>query len=223
MGVFQDETLFDALELALAARMLSPLMPFALPDQVPILFLAPLTCYDLMNPTATNPSMILGSYLSIPGSAKTLRSPYVAIPLSYAIVPLHILQAQAPPPHSPDPTFWNVVERAVEHSVHGATALAWLFSEVAKTTPQKVRSAELSFGRGCLIPWFQDPAPVRDDRRFPSCDSLDLSSLPSIATEDDLLRVDMAELDSIPSSELYIGESELATAKSTALKLVHPV
>jgi len=145
MGVFRDETFFDALEFALAARMLSPLMPFALPDQVPIIFLAPLTCYDLMDPTATNPFTILGPYLSIPGLTKTLQSSYVAIPLSYAIVPLHILQAQAPPPHSPDPTFWNAVERALEHSVHGAAALVWLFSEVAKATPQKVRCAGLSF------------------------------------------------------------------------------
>jgi len=151
MGVFQDGTFFDALELALAARMLSPLIPFALPDQVPIVFLAPLTCYDFMNPTAMNPFTILGPYLLIPGPTKTLRSSYVVIPLSYAIVPLHILQAQAPPPysiaspHPPDPTFWNVVERAVEHSVHGAAALAGLFFEVAKATPQKVRSAGLPF------------------------------------------------------------------------------
>ena len=59
--------------------------------------------------------------------------------------------AQAPPPHStaslhpPDPTFWNVVERVVEHLVHGVTALAWLFSEIVRTAPQKVRSAGFFF------------------------------------------------------------------------------
>jgi len=157
MGVFQDEVFSDALKFALATGMLYPLMPFTLPGQVPTIFLAPSTCYDLMNPTATKPFTILNPYLSIPESIKTLRPSYVVIPLSYAIIPLHILQAQAPAPHpiiSPhpqDPTFWNVVERAVEHSVHGAAALAWLFSEIAKATPLKVRSVGLIFGRSCLI------------------------------------------------------------------------
>ena len=151
MGIFQDEAFFDGLKLALATRMLSLLMPLALPGQVPITFLAPSTCYDFMNSTATKPFTILNPYLSIPGSTKTLRPSYVAIPLSYAIVPIHLLQTQAPPPHlaaSPhqsDLAFWNVIERAVEHSVQGAAALAWIFSEIAKATPQKVRSAGLFF------------------------------------------------------------------------------
>ena len=151
MGVFQDETFFDILGLALAARIPPPLIRFVHPGQAPTIFLASLTCYDFMNPTTTKPFTILNPYLSIPGSAKTLQPSYIAIPLSYAIVPLHILQAQAPPPHStvsphpPNPTFWNVVERAVEDSIHGAAALAWLFSEIVKATPQKVRSAGLFF------------------------------------------------------------------------------
>ena len=149
MGVFQDEAFFNILKLTLATQMQSPLVPFALPSQVPIIFLAPSTRYDFMNPTATKPFTILNPHLSIPGLSKTLRPSYVAIPLSYAIVPLQTLQAQAPPPHpttpphSSDLTFWNVVERAVEHLVYGATALAWLFSEIAKATPQKVRGAGL--------------------------------------------------------------------------------
>ena len=146
MGVSQDESFFGVLKLALAARVLSSLMPFALPGQVPtVMFLAPSTCYDFMNPTATKPFTIFNPYLSIPGSTKTLRPRYVAIPLSYAIFPLYTLQSQAPPPHPLDPTFWNVIERAVEHSVYGASALAWLLSEIAKATPQKVRSERLSF------------------------------------------------------------------------------
>jgi len=147
MGVFQDETFFDVLGLALAARMPPPLICFALPGQAPTIFLTSPTCYNFMNPMTTKPFTILNP---IPGSTKTLRPSYIAIPLSYAIVPLHLFQAQAPPPHStasphpPDPTFWNVVERAVEHSVHGAVALAWLFSEIFRTT-QKVRSAGMFF------------------------------------------------------------------------------
>ena len=151
MGVFQDETFFDALKLALAARMLSPWMALALPGQFPIIFLTPPICYYFMNPTATKPLTILNPYLSIPGSTKTLRPSYVAIPLSYVIIPLHIIQAQTPPPHPttsphpPDSTFWNVVEQAVERSVYEAAALAWLLSEIAKAIPQKVRSTGLFF------------------------------------------------------------------------------
>ena len=144
MGVFQDETFFDALRLALATRMPPPLICFALPGQAPTIFLTSPACYDFMNPTTTKPFMILNPI-------KTLQPSYAAIVLSYAIVPLHLLQAQAPPSHStaslhpPDPTFWNVVERVVEHLVHGVTALAWLFSEIVRTAPQKVRSAGLFF------------------------------------------------------------------------------
>jgi len=227
MGVFQDESFFDAPGLALAARMPPPLIHFALPGQAPTIVLAPLTCYDFMNPTTTKPFTILSPYLSIPSLTKTLRPSYVAIPLSYAIVPLHMLQA--PPPHSTvwpqplDPTFWNVVERAVEHSVHGAAALAWLFSEIVRATPQKVRSARFFFGRSCLISLLQSLAPVRDDRWPPSCDSLDLGFLPPIPTEDDLLCMDMTELGSISSSDLYMGEAELAAAKLAAPKLVYPI
>jgi len=150
MGIFQDETFANALKLALAARLLSPSMPYTFPGQVPIVFPAPPTFYDLMNPTTTKPFTILDPYLSPYASIKTLRPSYVAVPL-YTIVPLHILQVQAPPPYSapsphlPDPAFWNVLERTVEHSVHGAVALAWLLSETAKTTPQKVRNARNFF------------------------------------------------------------------------------
>ena len=156
MGIFQDETFANALKLALAARLLSPSMPCTFPGQVPIVFPPPLTCYDFMNPTTTKPFAILDPYLPFYASIKTSRPSYVAVPL-YTIIPLHILQVQAPPPHStlsphlPDPTFWNVVERTVEHSVHGAAALAWLFSEIAKATPLKVRIVGLIFGRSCLI------------------------------------------------------------------------
>lgn len=162
MGVFQDEAFPDALKFALAARMLSPLMPFTSPGQVPIVFLAPPTCYDFMNPTTTKPLMTLNPYLSTTGSTKTLQSPYVAIPL-YTTVPLYFLQAPAPPPHSTisphplDSVFWNVVERAVEHSVHGVTAFGWLLSEIAKVTPQKVRSAPFSRRKCYLIFVFAGP------------------------------------------------------------------
>ena len=223
MGVFQDETFFDALRLALATRMPPPLIWFALPGQAPTIFLASPAYYDFMNPTTTKPFTILNPI-------KTLQPSYVAIALSYAIVPLHLLQAQAPPPHStasphpPDPTFWNVVERVVEHLVHGVAALAWLFSEIVRTAPQKVRSAGLFFfSRSCLISQLQGSAPIRDDLRPPSCGPLDLSSLPSISTEDNLLRVDMTELELIPPSELYTGEAELAAAKLAAFKLVYPI
>ena len=156
MGGFSDEALYHALKLALAARMLSPLTPFTSPGQVPVTFVAPSTCYDFMNPPTTKPfTTIPNSCPSIPGSTKTSRLPYVIIP-SYTIVPLHILQTLAPPPHSttppcpPDSAIWDVVERAVEHSVYGAAALAWLFSEIAKATPQKVRSPSFLSGTCCL-------------------------------------------------------------------------
>ena len=168
MGIFQDEAFTDALKLALAARLLSPSTstPYhAFPGQVPIVFPAPPTCYDPMNPTTTKPFTILDPYLSHYNSIKTLRPSYVAVPL-YAIVPLHILQVQTPPPQSipsPHPTesaFWNVVERTVEHSVRGATALAWLLSGTAKAVPQKVRNARISFlSRKCrLITRFTGPS-----------------------------------------------------------------
>jgi len=200
MGVFQDEAFYHALKLALAARMLSPLMPFTSPSQVPV-FIAPSTCYDFMNPTTTKPfTTVLNTCPSILGSTKTSRLPYIVIP-SYTIVPLHILQTLAPPPHSPyppDSATWDVVGRAVEHSVHGAAALAWLFSEIAKATPRK------------------DPAPQQDDERLSSCDSLDMSTLPPLAAEDDLLRVDMTELELVSSSELYPREEEAEIRVLTA-------
>lgn len=156
MGGFSDEALYHALKLALAARMLSPLTPFTSPGQVPVTFVAPSACYDdFMNPPNTKTfTMITNPHPSIPGSTKTSRLPYVVIP-SYTIVPLHLLQTLAPPPHSttpqypPDSATWDVVGRAVEHSVYGAAALAWLFSEIAKATPQKVRSP--SFLNGTCI------------------------------------------------------------------------
>jgi len=204
MGVFPDEAFYYALKLALAARMLSPLTPSTSPGQVPVTFIAPSACYDFMNPTTTKPfTTIFNPYPSIPGSTKTSRPPYVIIP-SYTIVPLHALQTLAPPPHPttplypPDSAFRNVVERAVEHSIHGAAALAWLLSEIAKATPQK------------------DLAPHRDDEQLSSCDSLDMSSLPSLPAEDDLLRVDMTELELISSSELYPREEEEGITVLTA-------
>ncbi|KAF9644646.1 hypothetical protein BDM02DRAFT_3121550 [Thelephora ganbajun] len=207
MGVLQDETFSDALKLALSAGMLPPLMPYTFAGQMPIIFLAPPTCYDFMNHTTTKPFTISNPFLSIPGSIKTLRPSYVAIPL-YTIIPLHTLQTQVSPPQSiPSPrpldsAFWDVVERTVEHSVHGATALVQFFSGITKATPEK------------------DLALLRDDQQLSSCESLDLSSLPSIPTEDDLLRMDMAELESIPSSELYLGERGSKTALPTAPRLL---
>jgi len=146
MGVLQHETFSDALELVLAAGMLSPLMPCTFPGQMPMIFPAPPTCYDFMNPTTTKAFTTLTPNLSI----KALRPPYVAIPF-YTIVPLYTLQAQAPPPHSIPPphpldsAFWNVVERTAEHSAQGAAVLAWLSSAISKVAPEKVGSTETFF------------------------------------------------------------------------------
>ena len=65
----------------------------------------------------------------------------------------------------------------------------------------------------------QDLALLRDDKQPPSHDPLDLDSMLSIPVEDDLLRVDLAELESIPLSDLYFGE-EAPTAAWP--KLVRP-
>ena len=136
MGVFKDETFLDALKLALAAAsgMLSRMRTaYPTPGRMPVVFLAPPTYYDLMNPTTTNPFTILNS-------TKTLRPSYATIPL-YAIVPFPTTQAQTIPPHSLDFTFWDVVER----TVHGAVALAWFLSVIADAVSQKVRSGGTSF------------------------------------------------------------------------------
>lgn len=198
MGLLQDETFFDALKLALAAAMLSYSTPQIVPVQIPIAFLAPPNRHDLMNPMNTKPFTISHPFQSIPNSTKDLRPLYVTIPL-YTIFPLCAVRPLAFTPQgipSPQPfnsAFWDVVRRTLEHSLYGAAVLAW-FSEIAKATPEK------DFGS------------LRDDQEPPSYDSLDLGSLPSIPTEDDLLRVDMTELESIPSSELYFGEREVAVA-----------
>jgi len=138
MGVFQDETFSDALKLALAAGILSCMTPYTFPGRMPIIFLAPITHYDFTNPTTTSPSTTLSS-------TKILQPSYVAIPL-YAIVPFPIFQVQTPPsqpmpsPHHLDSAFWDVVNRTVEYSVHGAVALAWFFSKFAEAVSQKVRN-----------------------------------------------------------------------------------
>lgn len=143
MGVLQNETLSDALKLALATGMLSPSMPCTFPGQIPTIFPAPPTCYDFMNPTTTKSFTTPNPYLSI----KALQPSYVAVPL-YTIVPLYALQAQAPPPqsipppHLLDSAFWDVVERTAERSVEGAAALAWLSSAISKAAPEKVSSTE---------------------------------------------------------------------------------
>ena len=152
MGVFRDETFSDALKLALAAGILSRTMPYTFGGRTPLIFLAPITFYDFMNPMSTNPSMTLSS-------TKTLRPPYVTIPL-HAIVPFPTLHVQAPPslstpsPHHLDFAFWEVINRTVEYSVHGTMALAWFFSMIVEAISQKVRPSgvveprliEVSFG-----------------------------------------------------------------------------
>jgi len=177
-------------------------MPHALPGQAPIVVLAPPTCYDLMNPTTTIPFTIPDSN----PTHKSLRPSYVAIPL-YAMIPLPTPQVQALPPHptlSPhllNPVFRDVIERTVEHLILGATALVWLFSAFAEAAYQK------------------DLTTVQDDsEQLSGCDSFDLDSLPPVSMEDDLLRMDMTELKSIPSSELYLGETKLVTPR---IRTVH--
>jgi len=211
MGVFRDETFTDALKLALAAGILSQTTPYTFPGQMPVVFLAPTTHYDFMNPTTTNPFTSLSS-------AKTLRPSYVAIPL-YAIVPFPTFQAQPPPPQSiPSPhqlnsAFWDVVNRTVEYSVHGTMGLVWLLSKLAEAVSQKVRSCGTFFSRSLIwSPYSQDLYFLRDDRQ-PSCDLFDLEPLPA---EDDLLRLDISGLESIPLSELYLGEGDKMTVAPTA-------
>ena len=76
----------------------------------------------------------------------------------------------------------------------------------------------------CLIPWYlQDQDSHQDAQEISSYDSLDLSSLPSTPTEDDLLRMDMSELESMPSSELYLGGPEPVTALATLPRRVSAV
>lgn len=199
MGLLQEETFANALKLALAAGILSPSVPYAIPVQMPVSFFAP-PIYDFMNPTTTKPSTTFNPFLS--SSTKTLRPLYAAIPL-YTIVPLHTLQPQlfspqwTPSPPLLDSAFWEVVKRTAEYSLHGAAALTWLLSEISKTTPEKDQDSH------------------QDAQELSSYDSLDLSSLPSTPTEDDLLRMDMTELESMPSSELYLGGPEPVTALAT--------
>ena len=142
MGLLQEETFANTLKLALAAGILSPLVPHAIPVQTPISFYAP-PIYDFMNFMTTNLSTTLNPFLS--SSTKTLRPLYAAIPL-YTIVPLHALQLQLFPPQwtpSPPPfnsAFWDAVKRTAEYSLHGVAALAWLLSEISRTAPEKVRN-----------------------------------------------------------------------------------
>lgn len=65
--------------------------------------------------------------------------------------------------------------------------------------------------------YLQDLALARDDQSRPSCDSGRLSSM---LGEDDLLRVDMTELESIPFSELYLGEGGSTTTRANTPRLV---
>ena len=149
MGLLQDETFSDALKLALAARMISQ-MPYAVPVQMPIIVFPPPAYYDFMNPTTTKQFTTYNPFMSNPGSTKTLRPSYIAVP-HYTIVPFHPLQPQAPPPqwtpspHLPDSAFWDLVKQTAEYSARGAAGLAWLFSEFAKPSPEKVGNAGLLF------------------------------------------------------------------------------
>ena len=228
MGVFQDETFADALKLALAAGMLSYMTPCAFPGQLPIFLLTPSTPCDIMNPTTTKPLTILDPYLSTPGSTKTLRPSYVAIPL-YTIIPLPTIQVQGPPPRSTlsphllGSAFWDVVGRTLAYSVHGAAVLACVLSAVSEAASQKVRNDGPFFRSEChLIPRLQELALLRDERQLPSCDAFDLDFIPPTPADDDLLRVDIAGLESIPSSELYLGEEDLMTATPVYLvRLAH--
>jgi hypothetical protein len=146
MGALQHETFSDALRLAVAAGML--------PLAVPVICITPPTFYDFMNSTNTKPFTILNPHLPIPGSTKTLRLSYVAIPL-YTIIHTPTLQAQVPPPHpipprhGPDSAFWDVVERTMAYAAHGAMALGW-FLAIAEAISQKVRSTETSPSRNII-------------------------------------------------------------------------
>lgn len=72
-----------------------------------------------------------------------------------------------------------------------------------------------------LILCLQEPTFAQDDRRLGSCDSFYLDSSLSMSMEDDLLRLDLAELESIPSSELYLREAEpVASAVASVPGLV---
>jgi len=62
---------------------------------------------------------------------------------------------------------------------------------------------------------------LRDDRQPSSCDLFNLDPLPFVPTEDDLLRLDVSGLESIPLSELYLEEEDLMTAAPAAPILVH--
>jgi hypothetical protein len=143
MGLPQDEILSDALKLAFVAGMLSSSTPRTVPVQMPITLFTPPTSCDFMNHTTTKPLTASNPFQSIPSLTKNLRPLYAAVPL-YAIIPLHVLQAQAIPlqwassPQPFDSVFWDLVGKTVERSVHGAVALAWFLSEIAKATPEKV-------------------------------------------------------------------------------------
>ena len=196
--------------------------PYAFPAQMPIVFLVPLTHYDFMNPTTTNPFTTLDS-----SSTKISRPSYVAIPL-YAIIPFHTIQVQTPPPqsvpspHSLDSAFWDVVIRTAEYSLRGAAALGWLFSSFPEAVSRKVRIffCSLSRSESHSVLYSQEPSPLRDNRRLPSYDPFD--SLPSIPGED-LLRVDVSGLESIPFSELYLEEEDVMTTAPAAPRLVRLV
>lgn len=214
MGIPQDEVdLPDTLGLTLTAGMLPHMTLYSFPGQTPIVPFTPSTRYDFTNPTTTT------KHLQISSTTKASQSSHIVIPL-YAVVPLPSHQVRAPPPqpvpspHPLGPAFWDVVERTVDYSVHGTLAMVWLLLAIAEAISQKVRRAETFFGPGRrLIPYhLQDLAFLRDSQTSSSCDPFDLDSLPFIPTEDDLLRVDVSGLESIPSSELYLGEEDLMAA-----------